>query len=164
MRPAPRAGEATRVGLLEHDEMACGDRNACCDKGRMDSNHRGSEVLPPHFGHGDHVRRQLRRHTRMGAMDKLRDKAQAAKGESKEKLGDATDNEQWQAEGKADKAKGNLKQAGEKGKDAFYLSRSTERSAAPVSRPAAPTAGGGGRRRRPRTRQARRRAARSPAG
>ena len=55
----------------------------------------------------------------MGAMDKLRDKAQAAKGRSKEKIGDATDNEQWQAEGKSDKAKGNLKQAGEKVKDAF---------------------------------------------
>ena len=54
----------------------------------------------------------------MGAMDKLRDKAQAAKGETKEKVGDATDNQQWQAEGKADKAKGNLKQAGEKVKDA----------------------------------------------
>jgi len=54
----------------------------------------------------------------MGAMDKLRDKAQAAKGDTKEKIGDATDNEQWQAEGKADKAKGNLKQAGAKIKDA----------------------------------------------
>ena len=55
----------------------------------------------------------------MGAMDKLRDKAQAAKGETKEKIGDATDNEQWQAEGKADEMKGNLKQAGEKVKGAF---------------------------------------------
>ena len=55
----------------------------------------------------------------MGTMDKLKDKAQATQGEAKEKLGDATDNEQWQAEGKADKAKGNLKQAGEKVKDAF---------------------------------------------
>jgi uncharacterized protein YjbJ (UPF0337 family) len=55
----------------------------------------------------------------MGAMDKLQDKAQAAKGSAKEKVGDATDNQQWQAEGKADKAKGNLKQAGEKVKDAF---------------------------------------------
>ena len=55
----------------------------------------------------------------MGAMDKLNDKAQAAKGDAKEKVGDATDNEQWQAEGKADQAKGDLKQAGEKVKDAF---------------------------------------------
>src|SRR3954466_8573754 len=116
MRPAPRAGEATRVGLLETGRC---DRNACCDKGRTRSNHPGSEVLPESRGHRDLVRRQPRRHTSMGAMDKLRDKAQAAKGASKEKLGDATDNEQWQAEGKADKAKGNLKQAGEKVKDAF---------------------------------------------
>ena len=55
----------------------------------------------------------------MGATDKLKDKAEAAKGEAKQKLGDATDNEQWQAEGKADQMKGNLKQAGEKVKDAF---------------------------------------------
>jgi uncharacterized protein YjbJ (UPF0337 family) len=61
---------------------------------------------------------QLRRPT-MGAMDKLKDKAEVAEGEAKQKLGDATDNEQWQAEGKADEVKGNLKQAGEKVKDAF---------------------------------------------
>ena len=55
----------------------------------------------------------------MGMMDKMKDKAQAAKGEAKQKVGDATDNEQWQAEGKADQVKGNLKQSGEKVKDAF---------------------------------------------
>jgi uncharacterized protein YjbJ (UPF0337 family) len=55
----------------------------------------------------------------MGATDKLKDKAQALKGEGKQKLGDATDNEQMQAEGKADQMKGDLKQAGEKVKDAF---------------------------------------------
>jgi uncharacterized protein YjbJ (UPF0337 family) len=55
----------------------------------------------------------------MGAMDKLKNTAEAAKGDAKQKLGDATDNEQWQAEGKADEVKGNLKQAGEKVKDAF---------------------------------------------
>jgi uncharacterized protein YjbJ (UPF0337 family) len=55
----------------------------------------------------------------VGAMDKLKDKAEAAKGEAKQKVGDATDNEQWQAEGKADEVKGDLKQAGEKVKDAF---------------------------------------------
>jgi len=49
----------------------------------------------------------------------MKDKAQAAKGEAKQKVGDATDNQQWQAEGKADEMKGDLKQAGEKGKDAF---------------------------------------------
>ena len=55
----------------------------------------------------------------MGAMDKLRDKAEALKGEGKKNVGDAIDNEQMQAEGKADQMKGDLKQAGEKVKDAF---------------------------------------------
>lgn len=55
----------------------------------------------------------------MGTMDKLRDKAEATKGEIKQDVGKATDNEQWQAEGKADQMKGDLKQAGEKVKDAF---------------------------------------------
>ena len=50
--------------------------------------------------------------------DKIENKAQELKGKVKEGVGDATDNEQWQAEGKADQAKGNLKQAGEKVKDA----------------------------------------------
>jgi len=54
----------------------------------------------------------------MGSMDKLKDKAEVAQGNAKEKIGDATDNEQWQAEGKSEQAKGSLKQAGEKIKDA----------------------------------------------
>ncbi|MDT7754009.1 MAG: hypothetical protein QOD96_7671, partial [Pseudonocardiales bacterium] len=41
------------------------------------------------------------------------------KGDAKEKVGDATGNEQLQAEGKTDQTKGNLKQAGEKVKDVF---------------------------------------------
>ncbi len=41
------------------------------------------------------------------------------KGKAKEAAGDATDNEQMQAEGKADQVKGNVKQAGEKVKDIF---------------------------------------------
>jgi uncharacterized protein YjbJ (UPF0337 family) len=55
----------------------------------------------------------------MGTMDKMKNKAQAAQGEAKKKVGEATDNEQWQAEGKIDQMKGDLKQAGEKVKDAF---------------------------------------------
>ena len=54
----------------------------------------------------------------MATDDKIRDKAQSAKGRAKEAIGNATGNEQWQVEGKADQAKGNLKQAGEKVKDA----------------------------------------------
>jgi len=55
----------------------------------------------------------------MGADDKVSNKAEELKGKAKEALGDATDNEQWQAEGRTDQMKGSLKQAGEKVKDAF---------------------------------------------
>ncbi len=55
----------------------------------------------------------------MGADDKMSNKAEELKGSAKEKIGDATGNEDMQAEGKADQASGNLKQAGEEIKDAF---------------------------------------------
>ena len=55
----------------------------------------------------------------MGIVDKAKDKAQSAKGDVKEKVGKATHDKSMQAEGKADKASGNLKQAGEKVKDAL---------------------------------------------
>jgi uncharacterized protein YjbJ (UPF0337 family) len=55
----------------------------------------------------------------MGATDKFSNKAEELKGQAKQKVGDATDNEQLQAEGKMDEAKGDLKQAGEKVKDVF---------------------------------------------
>ncbi|GHF66066.1 uncharacterized protein YjbJ (UPF0337 family) [Amycolatopsis bartoniae] len=54
----------------------------------------------------------------MSSDDKLSNKTEELKGKAKEGLGNATDNEQWQAEGKADQGKGNVKQAGEKLKDA----------------------------------------------
>ena len=50
--------------------------------------------------------------------DKLENKGEELKGRAKEAVGDATGNEQWQAEGKSEQAKGSLKQAGEKIKDA----------------------------------------------
>ena len=55
----------------------------------------------------------------MGIVDKAKDKAQAAKGDVKEKVGNATNDRSLQAEGKGDKVAGNLKQAGEKVKDAL---------------------------------------------
>jgi uncharacterized protein YjbJ (UPF0337 family) len=55
----------------------------------------------------------------MGTDDKAKNKAEELKGRAKEQVGDATDNEQWQAEGRAKRSKGSLKQAGEKVKDAF---------------------------------------------
>jgi uncharacterized protein YjbJ (UPF0337 family) len=55
----------------------------------------------------------------MGLEDKAKNKAQELKGQGKEELGRATDDEELEAEGRADQAKGDLKQAGEKVKDAF---------------------------------------------
>ena len=55
----------------------------------------------------------------MSAEDKVHNTAETAKGKVKEGVGKATGNESLQAEGHADQAKGNLKQAGEKIKDAF---------------------------------------------
>ncbi|HWU58459.1 MAG TPA: CsbD family protein [Microbacteriaceae bacterium] len=55
----------------------------------------------------------------MGTGDKIENAAEKAKGTAKEKVGDATDNESMEAEGKADKTKADVKQAGEKIKDAF---------------------------------------------
>jgi uncharacterized protein YjbJ (UPF0337 family) len=54
----------------------------------------------------------------MSATDKVKDKAQAAKGHVKEATGKAIDDPTLEAEGKGDKVVGNLKQAGEKVKDA----------------------------------------------
>lgn len=55
----------------------------------------------------------------MSERDKVSNKAQEIKGSVKEKVGDATDNRDLEAKGQSDQAKGNLKQAGEKVKDAF---------------------------------------------
>jgi uncharacterized protein YjbJ (UPF0337 family) len=55
----------------------------------------------------------------MGTEDKAKNKAEGALGGAKEKLGDATDDESLQAEGQSEQSKADLKQAGEKVKDAF---------------------------------------------
>lgn len=55
----------------------------------------------------------------MGTVDKMKNAAQQVEGEAKQRLGGATNDESLQAEGTKDKAAGNLKQAGEKVKDAF---------------------------------------------
>jgi uncharacterized protein YjbJ (UPF0337 family) len=55
----------------------------------------------------------------MATEDKASNKITEMKGKAKEALGKAVGNEQMEAEGKADQAKGDLKQAGEKVKDAF---------------------------------------------
>jgi uncharacterized protein YjbJ (UPF0337 family) len=55
----------------------------------------------------------------MGLGDKIENAAEKAGGKGKEAAGTATGDESLRAEGKADQAKGDLKQAGEKVKDAF---------------------------------------------
>jgi uncharacterized protein YjbJ (UPF0337 family) len=55
----------------------------------------------------------------VSTVDKAKNKAQEAKGHAKEKVGEATNDKSLKAEGKGDQVAGNLKQAGEKVKDAF---------------------------------------------
>jgi uncharacterized protein YjbJ (UPF0337 family) len=54
----------------------------------------------------------------VSATDKAKDKAEAAKGEVKKDTGKALGSPTLEGEGKAEEMKGNLKQAGEKVKDA----------------------------------------------
>jgi uncharacterized protein YjbJ (UPF0337 family) len=51
--------------------------------------------------------------------DKFRDKMQVLRGRIKRDTGEVTGSGRLQAEGRADEVMGNLKQAGEKVKDAF---------------------------------------------
>jgi uncharacterized protein YjbJ (UPF0337 family) len=60
----------------------------------------------------------MRGHT-VSTADKAKNKAQEAKGHVKEATGKATNDRSLETEGKGDKVAGNLKQAGEKVKDAF---------------------------------------------
>lgn len=55
----------------------------------------------------------------MGIVDKAKNKAQSASGKVEEKVGEATNDRSMEAEGKGDQVAGDIKQAGEKVKDAF---------------------------------------------
>jgi len=55
----------------------------------------------------------------MATADQARNKAEELKGRAKEKTGEVTGDDKLRAEGKADQAGADLKQAGEKVKDAF---------------------------------------------
>jgi uncharacterized protein YjbJ (UPF0337 family) len=55
----------------------------------------------------------------MSGIDKMKNKAEELGGKGKESLGSATGDRDLEAEGQKDQAKGNVKQAGEKIKDAF---------------------------------------------
>lgn len=54
----------------------------------------------------------------MSGTDKAKNKIEEIKGKGKEGAGDATGDEGLKNEGRSDQAKGNVKQAGEKVKDA----------------------------------------------
>ncbi len=55
----------------------------------------------------------------MGLDDKIKNKVEDLSGKAKEATGRATDDEQLEAEGRGDQASSDVKQAGEKVKDAF---------------------------------------------
>ncbi len=55
----------------------------------------------------------------MSALDNLKNKAEEIVGDAKEKIGELTDDKDLQAEGKKDQTSANVKDAGEKVKDAF---------------------------------------------
>jgi uncharacterized protein YjbJ (UPF0337 family) len=55
----------------------------------------------------------------MGDQDKLNNKLEDIGGEAKEKIGQATGDKDLEAQGRGDQSKADIKQAGEKVKDAF---------------------------------------------
>ncbi|MDQ3770843.1 MAG: CsbD family protein [Actinomycetota bacterium] len=55
----------------------------------------------------------------MSGTDKAKNKGEELKGKTKEGVGRSTGDREMEREGQADQAKGGLKQAGEKIKDAF---------------------------------------------
>jgi uncharacterized protein YjbJ (UPF0337 family) len=59
----------------------------------------------------------------MATTDKAKNSAQQAKGKVKEAAGKVTGNDELRNEGKADQRKGDLKQAGEKVKDALSFKK-----------------------------------------
>ena len=80
----------------------------------------------------------------MGVEDKAKNKAQELKGRAKQQAGEATGDEDLQAEGQADQAKGSLKNAGEKVKDAFRPSAGQRAHRNCRTGPASPSRRGAG--------------------
>jgi leucyl/phenylalanyl-tRNA---protein transferase len=77
---------------------------------------RPDEVLG---GQEDGEQSRRREETRMSGDDKAANKIEQIAGKAKETVGKVSGNERLEAEGKAEQGKANLKQAGEKIKDAF---------------------------------------------
>jgi uncharacterized protein YjbJ (UPF0337 family) len=99
-----RGSSAARIGA----QTTAGGVVVVADNPRLASRCRVVPVKTP----------TVRSHT-MAAENKAANKVTEVKGKAKKEAGRALGNQQMEAEGKADEAKGNLKQAGEKVKDAF---------------------------------------------
>jgi uncharacterized protein YjbJ (UPF0337 family) len=69
--------------------------------------------------HGAGPLSTTRKEAVMSLADKFRNKVQELRGRIKRNTGEVTGNRRLQAEGRADEVKSNLKQVGEKIKDAF---------------------------------------------
>jgi uncharacterized protein YjbJ (UPF0337 family) len=69
--------------------------------------------------HGADVDLRKKERTIVSGTDKAKNKAQDLGGKAKEAVGKLTGDERTRKEGKGDQAKSNLKDAGEKVKDAF---------------------------------------------
>lgn len=70
-------------------------------------------------GYGGSARPRDERWMDMGLVDKAKNAAEDLAGKAKEAAGKATDDKSLEAEGQTDQSKSDLKQAGEKVKDAF---------------------------------------------
>ena len=68
---------------------------------------------------GSQTRLPTERDSIMGAENKAANKVTEVKGKIKKKAGHVTNDDGLEAEGRAEESKGDLKQAGEKVKDAF---------------------------------------------
>jgi uncharacterized protein YjbJ (UPF0337 family) len=68
---------------------------------------------------GSQTRLPIERDSIMGAENKAANKVTEVKGKIKKKAGQVTNDDGLEAEGRAEESKGDLKQAGEKVKDAF---------------------------------------------
>ncbi|GAA0479006.1 hypothetical protein Aca07nite_68440 [Actinoplanes capillaceus] len=79
----------------------------------------GTAPLLSEMSSADEVRVRARERSVMGLDDKIENKTQEAAGKAKQNIGEATDDQDLQAEGKADQRSSNIKQAGEKIKNAF---------------------------------------------
>jgi uncharacterized protein YjbJ (UPF0337 family) len=77
-------------------------------------------IVTPTRAHGPRPDANLhQKGSQMDATDKMKNVVEDVSGKAKEMAGKATDDESMEAEGKVDQSKADVKQAGEKVKDAF---------------------------------------------